>query len=653
MRVIADKDQKNQHVAATDKPSRKTFIDGTRGRFRDNRSEAAQFRKLQETADKSSRQAVRLESMRDRCSGMMLSQRQPQPKSGGPAPGGSENDAVQLRKVGMFGIEAEVSDGYFRIAAPRDKDGGNLIRDQNVSFEEYELANFDGHVSVTLDGEVNRETETHYVRSYTVEYIQRPVDVELEQEEALGGVADAWKNALIFWQAHIENNQALKTMLGDWYHQVRTWRGEQFEGREGTPGLKNEEGEEAQFDWTNEAYTTGILTKTADPGVSMQMTAGSTLLGLLEVYMETVAILGSGTPAEGKAREDLDILRRNSEEKPVATKLTNFIFLLSQYIAGNGNTMDDRPRPYAKEYVSLMSRTSLDLVYRQLDAAAKDVFEAQVVAYLFNQDQNPLLKYFKRTADTRVFTKDAQKEDVSKITIEQLLLSIIKKKRAQLGEALVHDDAAEAGDVLVQNNLAGMGEINTNAQAMLAKFGLQNAGEMMTGIPGMIFENRAAKSHKLSALPDLFLMLANSLRQVNVAHDQALRARQPAPMNVQKPVQGPADKGNCFLTTACVTQRGLPDNCEELQVLRTFRDEFLAPLPIGTDLIECYYRQAPGIVEAINASAKRHITYDRIYQVIRFCVDAIKSGHDAIALAAYCEMVFGLERAFGSEEHNL
>jgi hypothetical protein len=566
----------------------------------------------------------------------------------GPLPSREGSAVVQRRKVGKFGVEAEVADGSFQILAPKDTEGGNLIQDEAVSFEERKLADLDGHVSVTLDGEMSGEHGSRYFRKYTVEYIQRPVDVELESEAGLDGVATAWEHALTFWQAHIGNNQALKTELGDWYSLQRTWHGEQFEDREDTPGVTDEE--EAQFDWTNEAYFTGIVTEAADPGVSMQMTAGSTLLGLMEVYFETVAILSGGAIAEGENREAVDSLRHNSEARPETTKLQNFTYLISKYIEGNGNTRDERERSYAKEYVTLMSRTSLDLVYQQLNAPAKGVFETQVAAYLFNKEPNPLSGAFKRPANERVFVKDAKKEDVTEITIEQLLLSIIKKKRAEVGEALVVDEAAEEGDVLVQNNLVGLGEINQNAPDMVAKFGLDNPGEMMHGIPGMIFENRAAMPHNLSAMPGLFRMLAASLHRVNVAHEQALLLQEQARARAQQPAQAAASDKKCYLTTACVTQRGLPDDCEELQLLRAFRDEVIAPLPVGPDLIKCYYSQAPGIVEAIDGHAERHAIYDQIYEIIGFCVDAIKGGHEAVALAAYCEMVIGLERAFQSGE---
>ena len=38
------------------------------------------------------------------------------------------------------------------------------------------------------------------------------------------------------------------------------------------------------------------------------------------------------------------------------------------------------------------------------------------------------------------------------------------------------------------------------------------------------------------------------------------------------PIYKGNDSGGCFLTSACTEARGLPDDCHELTVLRSFRD---------------------------------------------------------------------------------
>lgn len=102
----------------------------------------------------------------------------------------------------------------------------------------------------------------------------------------------------------------------------------------------------------------------------------------------------------------------------------------------------------------------------------------------------------------------------------------------------------------------------------------------------------------------------------------------------------------CFLTTACVSYRGLPDDCEELTVLRKFRDNYMRNLPEGESLIQKYYEVAPGIVAAINRSPKRRDIYEELYLILRACVEAIKAGNHSLALRTYKEMVIELHQKY-------
>ena len=60
-------------------------------------------------------------------------------------------------------------------------------------------------------------------------------------------------------------------------------------------------------------------------------------------------------------------------------------------------------------------------------------------------------------------------------------------------------------------------------------------------------------------------------------------------------------RGGCFITTACIEAKNLPDYCAELNILRKFRDEFIRTLPYGEQLIREYYEIAPLIVAAIDS----------------------------------------------------
>jgi len=93
--------------------------------------------------------------------------------------------------------------------------------------------------------------------------------------------------------------------------------------------------------------------------------------------------------------------------------------------------------------------------------------------------------------------------------------------------------------------------------------------------------------------------------------------------------------GICFLTTACCEHKGLPDDCEELTILRNFRDTF-----VPKDLIEEYYRIAPNICVKLQGDRD---TLDKVYEAVRSCVEDIKANRKWSALIKYRNMVNALK----------
>lgn len=94
------------------------------------------------------------------------------------------------------------------------------------------------------------------------------------------------------------------------------------------------------------------------------------------------------------------------------------------------------------------------------------------------------------------------------------------------------------------------------------------------------------------------------------------------------------------MTTACVECRGLPDDCDELTVLRGFRDTYMANLPEEEAEIKEYYSTAPSIVKMIDDRPDRKTIYDSIYsEVILPCVELIKKGEYEEAHRLYRKMV--------------
>lgn len=94
----------------------------------------------------------------------------------------------------------------------------------------------------------------------------------------------------------------------------------------------------------------------------------------------------------------------------------------------------------------------------------------------------------------------------------------------------------------------------------------------------------------------------------------------------------------CFLTSACVDYYKKEDNCEELETLRAFRDNYLLSTPSGQDLIKQYYEIAPKIVEKINASEKKGEYYQYIYSIIEICIKLINEYKYEYAQNEYINM---------------
>lgn len=105
--------------------------------------------------------------------------------------------------------------------------------------------------------------------------------------------------------------------------------------------------------------------------------------------------------------------------------------------------------------------------------------------------------------------------------------------------------------------------------------------------------------------------------------------------------------GGCYLTSACVQARGLPDDCEELTALRRFRDSYLRKTAEGQADIDHYYAFAPQIVQAINARPDAKEVWDRVYdELVLPCVNRIRAGQLAETYQHYKSYSLKLERAY-------
>ncbi len=103
------------------------------------------------------------------------------------------------------------------------------------------------------------------------------------------------------------------------------------------------------------------------------------------------------------------------------------------------------------------------------------------------------------------------------------------------------------------------------------------------------------------------------------------------------------DSGGCFITSACIEAKDLPDNCYELETLRAFRNEKLLKTDKGIQLIKRYYTIAPRIVNAINNNRNSKEIYNQIYKKILKVTQLIENGKRTKAISVYNKMVDDLK----------
>lgn len=108
-------------------------------------------------------------------------------------------------------------------------------------------------------------------------------------------------------------------------------------------------------------------------------------------------------------------------------------------------------------------------------------------------------------------------------------------------------------------------------------------------------------------------------------------------------MKGDENSSSCFITSACVKAKGLPDDCYELTTLRSFRDTWLREQPGGKEVINSYYEIAPAIVARIDKMSNSLSLYERLYnEYILPCVHYIENGNNQAAFDKYTKMLNSL-----------
>ena len=108
--------------------------------------------------------------------------------------------------------------------------------------------------------------------------------------------------------------------------------------------------------------------------------------------------------------------------------------------------------------------------------------------------------------------------------------------------------------------------------------------------------------------------------------------------------------GGCFITTAVCETSGLPDDCYELTMMRSFRDNWVAKQAGGDAVIVEYYDCAPSIVEAIDSLPEANTIWDSIRdQYITPCIGFLEKKDDSSCYELYQRMVADLKKQYCHE----
>lgn len=107
---------------------------------------------------------------------------------------------------------------------------------------------------------------------------------------------------------------------------------------------------------------------------------------------------------------------------------------------------------------------------------------------------------------------------------------------------------------------------------------------------------------------------------------------------------------DCFLTTACVKALHKADNCEELMILRQFRDTHLLHSEMGKNLVKEYYTIAPNIVKNINKQSNSLPVYTQIYsKMIQPTLQHIEQKEFEKAIELYKNYTYALKTEYFKE----
>lgn len=103
----------------------------------------------------------------------------------------------------------------------------------------------------------------------------------------------------------------------------------------------------------------------------------------------------------------------------------------------------------------------------------------------------------------------------------------------------------------------------------------------------------------------------------------------------------------CYITTAACERQGKADDCYELELLRSYRDEYLLRREDGEAMVKEYYNIAPTIVNRIGRQEDADAVYEEIWNdYLMDCIHKIENGENEACRERYTEMVYDLKNRY-------
>ncbi|MBO5246852.1 MAG: hypothetical protein J6B28_06265, partial [Eubacterium sp.] len=103
----------------------------------------------------------------------------------------------------------------------------------------------------------------------------------------------------------------------------------------------------------------------------------------------------------------------------------------------------------------------------------------------------------------------------------------------------------------------------------------------------------------------------------------------------------------CYITTAVCDYQNKADDCYELSLFRSFRDDYLLQRPDGEALVHEYYDVAPSIVKHIGQRENVAEIYEGIWkQYLSPCIHLIETDQKEACVELYRDMVYDLKELY-------